>query len=280
MTASDPVTRTLAALLERTTGQQIAPDRHWRIDAALAPLMRERGLDSPASLVARIIDGSDDGLRDAVVDLLLNHETFFFRDAALFRTLDGVALDDLRARRSATRRLSVWCAGCSTGQEVHSLAMSVAGAGERWAGWTIDLLGTDVAAAAVRRAEAGVYSSFEIQRGLPVTQMIRWFDPRGDDWAVKPEIARRSRFAVHNLLDPVAPPGGPFDVILCRNLLIYLPDNRRRAAFDRLREASAPDGYLMLGAGETVGGQTDRFRADADARGLFRPATQSTRRAA
>lgn len=275
MSLEEPGARYLAGLLERATGQQLAENRSWRIDAALGPIIRDRGLDGVPGLVARLMEGSDRALEAEVVDQLLNHETFFFRDAPVFRQVDAAALQALHPARAATRRLRIWSAGCSTGQEIYSLAMMFAEAEARWAGWTIDLLGTDVSPSCIRRAELGTYSSFEIQRGLPVMQMLRWFDPDRDDWRVKREIGRRARFAVHNIFDP--PPAGPFDLVLCRNVLLYLSPERRRQAFDRLASAVAPDGFLVLGAGETVTGHTNAFVADPQARGLFRPSTAATR---
>lgn len=275
MSLDEPGARYLAGLLERATGQQLAENRSWRIDAALGPIIRDRGLDGVTGLVARLVEGHDPALQAEVIDQLLNHETFFFRDAPVFRQVDVAALHALHGARAGSRRLRIWSAGCSTGQEVYSLAMIFAEAEGRWAGWTIDLIGTDVSPSCIRRAEQGVYSSFEIQRGLPVTQMIRWFDPDRDDWRVKREIGRRARFSVHNILDPA--PSGPFDLVFCRNVLLYLTPERRRQAFQRIAAALAPDGFLVLGAGETVTGHTDAFAADPDARGLFRPTAGAAR---
>ena len=139
-----------------------------------------------------------------------------------------------------------------------------------WAGWTIDIVGSDVSESAVRRAREGSYSQFEVQRGLGVTQMIRWFEENGDQWQAAQQLRSQVRFAVHNLLDP--PIGGQqqYDVILCRNVLLYLSPEKRTLAFERLASALAPDGALMLGAGETVIGQTERFAADRTNRGFYR----------
>jgi chemotaxis protein methyltransferase CheR len=126
-----------------------------------------------------------------------------------------------------------------------------------------------VSSSAVDRARAGLYTQFEVQRGLGINQTIRWFEECDDGWRAVEELRRAARFQVHNLLE--APPNpGAFDIILCRNVLLYLTPEKRRLAFDRLGSAMAPDGWLMLGAGETVIGQTDRFGADAEARGLYR----------
>jgi chemotaxis protein methyltransferase CheR len=271
MQVSDSSCRILAGLLEARTGQQLTLSRRWRIETALGPLMRDRGF-SLDDLVARIVGGEEPALAEEVVSALLNNETFFYRDRPSFDLLFGPALSRLERARAASRRLSIWCAGCSTGQEAFSIAMTFADRAARWAGWTIDILGTDVSRSAVDRARVGVYSQFEVQRGLPVVQMMRWFEEQpGAAWRISDEIQRRTRFQVHSIMEP-APHPGRFDIILCRNLLLYFSAETRRTAFDRLASACASDGLLMLGAGETVIGQTGRFVSDPDCRGLYIPA--------
>jgi chemotaxis protein methyltransferase CheR len=266
---NDSSARILASLLESRTGQQLTMSRRWRIETALKGLIRERGHTSLDQLVAELVRGSADGLGDEIVELLLNNETYFFRDRLPFDTLLGSALKRLEQARSRERRLSIWCAGCSTGQEVYSLAMSFAEQQSRWTGWNIDIVGTDVSRCVVDRARKGLYSQFEVQRGLPVLQMIRWFEEQeGSHWQVSPQLRQAVRFQVHNLAD--APPApGKFDIILCRNVLLYFAAPMRRSVFARLAEASRPDTMLMLGAGETVIGQTDEFMSDPEHRGLY-----------
>ena len=269
MEISAAATQVLTALLEARTGQQLTSGRNWRIAAVLQPLIRERGHRSLDELVRAIAAGAEPDLADRVVEALINNETFFYRDRAAFDLLLGPALARLAAARSRERRLAVWCAGCSTGQEAWSLAMHFADSAARWAGWTIDILGTDISASAVAQARSGLYSQFEVQRGLPVVQMIRWFEerPKGH-WQIAPALRRAARFEVHNLLAP-APPPGRFDIVLCRNVLLYFPQARRAAACERLAAAAAPDGVLMLGAGETLIGQSDAFVSDEECRGLY-----------
>ena len=255
-----------ARLLEDRTGQQIVSGRHWRIDAALRTLAQAHGMNGVEQLAVALDGGRNTSLLDALVDVLLNHETYFFRDRTPFELLADTALPRLaEARRH--RRLRIWCAGCSTGQEAYSVAMLLAEQPDRWEGWSFDILGTDVAAATVARANEAFYSRFEVQRGLPVQLMLRYFTPEGDAWRAQPELRRLVRFMRHNLLDP---PPGRFDVVLCRNVLLYLAPALRRQVFDRLASAMVPDGALMLGAGETVIGQTDAFVPDAGCRGLYR----------
>jgi chemotaxis protein methyltransferase CheR len=200
---------------------------------------------------------------------LLNNETFFYRDRPTFDTLLGPGLERLREQRAAERRLAIWCAGCSSGQEAYSLAIAFAEQKARWEGWKIDLLGTDVSRGAIERARSGLYSQFEIQRGLPVVQMMRWFDEYpAQAWRAVPALRAAVRFHVHSVLDTPPRPGA-FDLILCRNVFLYFAPQTRRAAFDRLAEASRAGGILMLGAGETVSGQCAAFQPDPDCRSLY-----------
>lgn len=269
MTIDQTALRHLAALLEERTGQQIGPNRLWRVETVLKTLMREQDIADLDALVAAIRRPDRPELASLAVEALLNNETFFFRDAQAFDLVRNGALEALRQSRSLARRLRIWCAGCSTGQEAYSLAMIFADAPAKWDGWTVDITATDVSEAAIGKARGGFYSQFEIQRGLPVGAMLRWFDQVGDDWRVKRPLARYLRFRQHNLLQPQA---GTFDLILCRNVLLYFSLETRRKAFDRLADVLAEDGYLMLGAGETVIGQTDAFISAPELRGLYRRA--------
>jgi len=282
MQVSDASSRILAGLLEARTGQQLTMSRRWRIETALQPLMRERDIGSLDGLVAALVARSDERLAEAVVEALLNNETFFFRDRQAFDLLLGPGLKRIELLRRRERRLAIWCAGCSTGQEAYSIAMHFAEHKARWSGWTIDIVGSDVSRTAVEQAKSGVYSQFEVQRGLPVVQMMRWFEELpGAAWRIAPDLRRAVRFEVGSLVGPAAP-AERFDIILCRNVLLYFSPEMRRAAFARLASAAAEDGALMLGAGETVIGQTDAFVSDPECRGLYLrvPARPERRRAA
>ncbi|MEG3177555.1 CheR family methyltransferase [Sphingomonas sp. RB3P16] len=256
----------LTAMLEARTGQQLAATRAWRVDAVLAPLLRTLNLDSLDALASAALRSPQIG--EQVVDALLNQESSFFRDAAV---LDLVA-DAVVARQAAVpmRRPRLWSAGCSVGQEPLSLAMLFAERDPGGRALAPEILATDVSKAALARARAGRYSQFEIQRGLPVRRMVQWFETDGPDWVAVPDLIRRIAFRRLNLVCD-AMPGGRFDVILCRNVLLYLTPVHRREILDRFATALRPDGLLVLGAGETVIGQTDAFRPSAAYRGLYEP---------
>ena len=269
MQVSDSSGRILASLLEARTGQQLTMSRRWRIETALSALLRERGIASLDELITILVMGREPSLSNQVVEALLNNETYFFRDRTPFDLLSAHALPTLAKKRHATRRINIWSAGCSTGQEAYSLAMLFAEDPQAWAGWTIDLLATDVSTAAIDRARSGIYTQFEVQRGLGINQMIRWFEETDSGWRAAEALRRPVRFQVHNLLEQPPHPGA-FDIVLCRNVLLYLSPEKRTLAFERLASAMAPDGWLMLGAGETVIGQTRKLASDSNARGLYR----------
>jgi chemotaxis protein methyltransferase CheR len=266
---SDSSSRILAGLLEARTGQQLTMSRRWRIETALSTLLRERGIGTLDELITILVMGKEPSLSQRVVEALLNNETYFFRDRAPFDVLQRAALPELAQLRQKSKRLRIWSAGCSTGQEVYSLAMLFAEQPEQWSGWTIDILGTDVSTSCIDRARTGIYSQFEVQRGLGINQMIKWFEEVADGWRALEALRKPARFQVHNLLEP-APHPGDFDIVLCRNVLLYLSPEKKALAFERIAGAMAADGWLMLGAGETVIGQTSKLGADVNARGLYR----------
>lgn len=272
-------TAVLARLLEARTGQQLSPSRQWRIEASIKPLLAETGIASLDALVGRLAAANDAALATRVVEVLLNNETSFFRDAAMFDHLDRDMLEALRDANASTQRLRIWSAACSTGQEAYSIAMTIRDNPRRWAGWSVEIVGSDVSGAAVARAAEGRYSSFEIQRGLPVRTMLRWFEQDGDDWVADPALRRAVRFSRANLLDA---PSGRYDLVLCRNVLMYMLPAVKVQVFERLASAIEPTGFLVLGAGETVIGQTDRFATHPGIRGTYvATATHaSTKRAA
>ncbi len=277
MDPSEASHQIIAELLEARTGQHLTESRRWRVNSALAGIFRQHGISNVDQLVCLLAappagpEGTD--LTQEVVEALLNNETYFFRDKPTFDQLPAEILPELARRRRDVRRLSIWSAGCSTGQEVYSLAMLFADQAEQWKGWTIDILGTDVSNRAINAARSGIYSPFEVQRGLGVTQMLRHFDETPRGWQVSDAVRRMVRFGQHNILSRQHPGRLPFDLVLCRNVLLYFDRSTRGDAFARLSGAVMPDGYLMLGAGETAVGQTDRFVPASRRASFFEPVT-------
>jgi chemotaxis protein methyltransferase CheR len=265
----------VAGLLEARTGQKLTADRLWRVGTALSGVLRETGLDTLEDLAVRLNQPNQAALAQQVVEALLNNETYFFRDRAMFDHLSRNVLPALAERRQGARRLSIWSVGCSTGQEAYSLAMLFAEQPLRWREWTIDILGTDVARSVVLAAREANFSQFQIQRGLGVAQMVSFFEETRTGWRATEALRSMVRFEQHNLLD-TPPEPGRFDLILCRNVLLYFDRPTRQRAFDRLAAALVPDGRVMLGAGETTAGQTDVFQPEKGVTGFHHLAAGSS----
>ena len=251
----------LIGLLEERTGQRLEEERAWRVETALAPVMRDHGLADIRALAAAIRAESDDVLAAATIDALLNHETSFYRDRGVLDTVEQ-AIAALHSQKTH-RHVRVWSAGCSTGQEPLSLAMLCSRADYPMP----EIHATDVSHAAIARARSGRYNQFEIQRGLPVRDMMDWFEADGGDWVAKQQLLRAIRFRTHNLIEGPLP--GQFDVILCRNVLLYLSLELRRQVVASFARALRPGGLLMLGAGETLIGQTDAFVLSGRFRSMY-----------
>lgn len=262
-----PATGAIIALMERHSGQQVAASRTWRVDAALKQILADRNFQTVEALALALKKGFDPALEQAVVEALLNHETSFFRDTAV---MEQVAFTVARIQEQVgDRRLRIWSAGCSTGQEPLTLAMLFADAEEKGLMPFPEILATDMSAAAINRARKARYSQFEIQRGLPIRLLLQWFEPDGSEWVARRELIARLRFRQHNLATD-EPPAGRYDLILCRNVLIYFGVEQKGRVLDFFADLLRPEGLLLMGAGETVIGQSARLEPSPAHRGFYR----------
>lgn len=252
----------LAAEVKKRSGLVLGPEKGYLIESRLAPLARAEGLNGPEAIIDAMMRG-DQRLCVAASEALATHETFFFRDKTPFELFSEVMAPALRQAR-AGRPLKIWCAAASTGQEPYSLAMLV----RETSGLSASILATDMCAHVLEKARAGVYSQFEVQRGLPIQRLVQHFDQTGDSWRVKPELREMVRYETGNLLDEFSRYGTQ-DIIFCRNVLIYFDVESKAKILDRLASLLAPDGYLVLGAAETVVGLTDSLKPVAGHRGLY-----------
>jgi chemotaxis protein methyltransferase CheR len=210
----------------------------------------------------------------AVVEAMTTNETFFFRDKIPFGQFRDAMVPRLIATRTGRRRLRIWCAAASSGQEPYSLAMSLKEMGERLAGWRIEIVATDISIEVLEKARSGIYSHFEVQRGLPIGLLLKYFTQIGDNWQIAPAIRTMVDFRPLNLLADFAHLG-TFDVVFCRNVLLYFDQETKSRVLERVARSMEHDGYLVLGAAETVVGLTDHFRPLAEHRGLHAPNTAS-----
>jgi chemotaxis protein methyltransferase CheR len=257
---------TVARLMETRAGVLLAVDKAYLLESRLGPLAKELGLPGVEALAVATREA---GVASRVVEAMLNNESYFFRDAAAFEQLRSVICEVLVPRRAQARSIRIWSAACSTGQEPYSLAMLL-GEQPELAGWRVEIVATDLSGQAVSRAKAGLYTQFEVQRGLGIARMMRWFGPDGDGWRASDDLRRRVRFGVQNLLSPFEAMGR-FDLVLCRNALMYLTPVAKHDVLRRLARTVADDGWLLLGAAETVLGVADAFEPDWANRGLYRP---------
>lgn len=259
----------LAALLAERIGLSVDEGRRQAIETRLQPALAAHGLPNVGELLKRLSAGGDPALLNRTIDAMVTCETLFFRDRKPFEALRAAILPRLREARRAERRIRIWSAACATGQEPYSLAMLIDEQQREFSGWRVDLLASDVSEAAVAAARAGRYSQFEVQRGLPTPLLLRHFQRDGDAWRINDHLRARVEFRRANLVDEFGR-FGRFDVIFCRNVLMYMDVERRRDILRRLARALADDGYLALGAAETVVGLSDEFEPAPDGAGLFR----------
>lgn len=259
--------RILSGLLEARTGQILSEGRAWRMETALRPVIRTHNLRDMDDLAAQVVGKRNAALEEDVVNALLNNESSFFRDLQVFDLIHRQILPHIQQERS-DRTLRIWSAGCSTGQEAYSLAIRMRNDAARWQGWRIEILATDISTAAIDQARSGVFSQMDVQRGLSVGDLLKWFEPHGEDWRASAELRRMIDFRRDNLFDPRAP-SGEYDLLLCRNVLLYFTPERRQAVLHLLARHSHANSVLLLGAGETVIGQGDDFVPHAEFRGGY-----------
>jgi chemotaxis protein methyltransferase CheR len=260
----------LRKALKQRSGLVLSADKQYLVESRLLPIARKAGFGNLGELVAALKRGDTDALMTAVVEAMTTNETFFFRDKTPFENFRSAVLPALLGSRRASRTIRIWSAAASTGQEPYSLAMALKEMEGSVAGWRIEIIATDLASGVLAKAQAGIYSQFEVQRGLPIQLLIKYFTKVGDMWQIAPEIRAMVKFKQLNLLADFSALG-TFDLIFCRNVLIYFDQETKISLLNRLGRITASDGYLVLGAAETVVGLTDSFRTVPELRGLYVP---------
>jgi chemotaxis protein methyltransferase CheR len=260
----------LRKCLKERAGLVLSADKQYLVESRLLPVARRAGHANLGELVAALKAARETELMTAVVEAMMTNESFFFRDKTPFDHFRLTIMPALIAARKGRRSIRVWCAAASTGQEPYSLAMCLKEMEREIAGWRIDIVATDLSNEVLDKARAGIYSQFEIQRGLPIQLLIKHFTQIGELWRIAPDIRAMVRYRQLNLLADFSQLG-MFDLIFCRNVLIYFDQPTKIDVLNRLARVTAHDGYLVLGAAETVVGLTDRFKMVADKRGLYQP---------
>ena len=255
-------------VLDRS-GLVLTADKDYLLKSRLEPLARKDGFAGLDQMLARVGAEPSGTLAQRCIDAMATHESFFFRDTTPFDQLRDVILPDLIAARAQSRTLRIWSAACSSGQEPYSLAMLLMEEQARMPGWRIEILATDMSQPILERARSGLYSDFEVRRGLSEARLARWFTRAGDGWQLSPQLRSMVRFAPHNLLAG-ATGLGRFDLVFCRNVLIYFDREHKRAALNRIAQTIEPHGALVLGSAETGVGLDSAFAPVTGVRGVFR----------
>jgi len=259
----------LAQFLLARSGLVVNADKAYLLESRLGPLARKQGFPSIAALIAKL-RGGDRGLEQMVVEVMTTNESFFFRDQKPFDHFRDHTLPHLLASRAAKRSLRIWCAAASTGQEPYSLAILLKEAAAKLAGWRIEIVGTDISREVLDRARLGHYSQFEVQRGLPISYLVKYFKKVDEVWQIDAGLRSMVQYREWNLLqDPR--PLGQFDVVFCRNVLIYFDNPTKGKVLESMSRLMPSDGFLYLGGSETVIGLTTGFAPQQDQRGVYRP---------
>jgi chemotaxis protein methyltransferase CheR len=264
----------LRTFLKTRSGLALGPEKQYLLESRLSLVCRQSNIETLPQLVATLRSGRQAALENAVVEAMTTNETFFFRDKTPFDLFRDVLMPRYISARSSTRRLRIWCAAASTGQEPYSLAMILKEASSRLAGWQVEIVATDISLEVLEKARLGLYSQFEVQRGLPVQLMLKYFTKVGDQWQIAPEIRSMVNYRPLNLIKEFGALGS-FDIIFCRNVLIYFDKPTKTDVLQRLSNALASDGSLLMGAAETVLGLTDALTPDPVNRGLYSKAVQA-----
>ncbi len=261
----------LSTILKERSGLVLSEDKVYLLESRLTPIARKKGMETLDDLINEVrLRRKEDLLRE-ITDAMTTNESFFFRDNTPFDLFKEHVLPGLLKSRASNKRIRIWCAAASTGQEPYSLAIILKEMEAQLSGWKIEILGTDLTQQVLDKAKAGIYSQFEVQRGLPIKLLMKYFTQAGEMWQISEDIRKMVTYKPYNLLDNYAALG-KFDVIFCRNVLIYFHQETKSDILDRLRVQMPEDGTLFLGAAETVLGLSDKFKPVPGKRGMYNTA--------
>lgn len=270
----------LRVFLKQRSGLVLNNEKQYLIESRLMPVAKRAGLGSITELVLKLREFGSTQLQEQVVEAMTTNESFFFRDKVPFEHFTQTMLPEMLAARAKERKIRIWCAAASTGQEPYTLAMCLKENEAKLAGWRVEIIGTDLSNEVLEKARAGVYSQFEVQRGLPINHLLKYFKQNGDVWQISAEMRSMIQYKKLNLLENFSMLG-QFDIVFCRNVLIYFDNETKIDILNRIRKQMPDDGFLVLGAAETVVGLTDAFKPVPEKRGLYgvnvRGATTATR---
>ena len=264
----------ICQILRDRSGLVLTNDKAYLLESRLLPVARKWKLATFDDLVRVIRSKMDEAVIRDVVEAMTTNESFFFRDTKPFDQFKQLVLPALLKSRAAARTIRIWSAACSSGQEPYSLAMILSEMAAQLNGWKIEIVGTDLSTEILNRAKEGMYSQFEVQRGLPITMLVKNFAQIGDRWQINAKMRGMVQYREFNLLqDPM--PLGRFDVVFCRNVLIYFDQPTKTRVLNSVAKLMPEDGFLFLGGAETVLGITDKFQMVPGQRGVYGVASAS-----
>lgn len=258
----------ISGMLYEKSGLVLSPEKSYLLESRLTPIARKLGVDDVDALVREVRAKKDPATITEIVEAMTTNESFFFRDIKPFDLFRDHVLPHLLETRAAKKSFRIWCAAASSGQEPYSIVMTLMEQAAKLAGWRYEIIGTDISRNILAKAEEGVYSQFEVQRGMPITLLVKYFDQVGDKWRIKDEVRKPVTFKYFNLLeDPTSL--GHFDVVFCRNVLIYFDQKTKGEVLARVAKLMPADGMLFLGGAETVLGVSDDFKPIPGQRGVY-----------
>jgi chemotaxis protein methyltransferase CheR len=251
---------TLRQILHSTSGHSLGKGKEYLVERRLEPVAQSLSFPDIGAMIRHMGTTRDKRVTKLVCEAMTTNESLFFRDGKPFELLKSRLIPELLRSRANSRRIRIWSAAASTGQEAYSIAMTLADSFPQLASWQVEIVGTDYSPQVVERARKGEFNHFEVQRGLPIMTLMKHFVQDGEVWRVRDELKRSIRFQEGNLLEPFTHLG-TFDLVFCRNVLIYFDAETKKGVLDRIARVMAPDGYLFLGASETVFGITDQLQS-------------------
>lgn len=258
----------LATLVKDRSGLVLTQDKAYLLESRLMPVARKRGMKGLEELVASLKARMDNALADEITEAMTTNESFFFRDIKPFDIFRDTILPNLLKTRAHKKSFRIWCAAASSGQEPYSIAMVLKEAAAQLAGWRIEIIGTDISREMLEKAKAGLYSQFEVQRGLPVQHLVKYFKKRDDLWQIDPALRSMVQYKEFNLLDDMGGLG-TFDVVFCRNVLIYFDQQTKGIVLEKMSKQMTEDAVLYLGGAETVLGISEAFKPVQGLRGVY-----------
>ncbi len=258
----------LSAILKQRSGLVLTEEKAYLLESRLMPVARKFGFAGLPELVAMVREDRPEDLLCDITEAMTTNESLFFRDMKPFEQLRSLVIPQLVEKRAANRTLRIWSAAASSGQEPYSIGILLKELGNLLEGWDIQILATDISADMLNRARAGLYTQFEVQRGLPIATLVKYFKQVGEKWRLDANIRSMVKFKEFNLLDDTAVLG-QFDIVFCRNVLIYFDQQTKSEVLNRISSVMPNDGVLYLGGAETVLGITDKFVPITGHRGMY-----------